>query len=140
MRTHQLLAPPPRKIYARMANENVWSVNENSGSAFVSRPTDQRMKEENQMQNMQCIKNEVNDFACNLFIILVSKTFYSVQFIFSQVSWKMTYILIGTNLIPYESNKRADGSQMRSNHSRVTLMSYTDHSAQRRALELLCWT
>ncbi len=86
-----LLAPPPRKIYARMANENVWSVNENSGSAFVSRPTDQRMKEENQMQNMQCIKNEVNDFACNLFIILVSKTFYSVQFIFSQVSWKMTH-------------------------------------------------
>ncbi len=47
----------------------------------------------------------------------------------------MTYILIGTNLIPYESNKRADGSHMRSNHSRGTLMSYTDHSAQRRALE-----
>ncbi len=46
-----LLAPPPREICARRANENFRivnenfrSVNENSGSVFVS--TDQRMKEE----------------------------------------------------------------------------------------------
>ncbi len=31
------------------------------------------------MQNMQYIKNEVKDFAWNVFIILVSKTFYSVS-------------------------------------------------------------
>ncbi len=43
------------------------------------------------MQNMQYIKNEVKDFAWNVFIILVSKTFYSVS-IYIFISFFKNYI------------------------------------------------
>ncbi len=66
----------------RIINKKFRSVNENSGSAFVS--TDQRMKEEKTVaKHAVYIKNEVKDFfLCNFFVCLFQRHFILFQFIF----------------------------------------------------------
>ncbi len=58
---------------------------------------------ENHCKNMQCIKNEVKHFACNYLFFQFQRHLFRFNYIFIRFlhTYKNTFILIGTKLIPY---------------------------------------
>ncbi len=67
---------------------------------------------------MQYIKNEVKDFAWNVFIILVSKTFYSVS-IYMFISFFKNYIHLNWN--KFDSILEAKRNLIQANSIRISV-------------------